>query len=140
LKRIAFAAVLIAASFSARVSAAPLSSTRCESWLWSFVYANGGDTYDAINEYLGDKVQMMNPVNMADAVTCECMLDKRLNVQEAADRVIKVEEAGLYAVKPVGGTMSPKDQRFRQAFQKWVAGHGPRPTADGALACSYVRD
>jgi hypothetical protein len=114
-----------------------VSVQSCKAYLWAYSY-NQDQYWDAVVDYAGEKVENMNPPNIIDAVACECKLHGS-TIGSAVTSVIAASRAGLYPNIPVGGTMSPADSRWREAFERWIKGNGPRPRSSGHLACDYRR-
>ena len=94
-----------------------------------------GTLVDRIIDYIDDKVQNLNPPNIMDAVACECKLHGTETIGTAVTQVISSNQHGLYPLIPIGGTASPEEQEWGNAFTNWMSGRGPRPRQNGHNAC-----
>ena len=92
--------------------------------------------YDAI---IDANTSDVPPAPFYDAVACECRLNLRQSISEAASKAIAAANAGLNPEIPAGHNLTPKQEKEASAFANWIEGHGNRPTMAGVLACTYSR-
>jgi len=96
------------------------------------------------SESLRDDVVNLNATDLApadfyDNVACECRLDPRQTMEDAAKKAMAAINAGLWAAEPMRHDLSAQEQKEAEAFTKWIEGRGRRPTMHGLLACAYSR-
>ena len=79
------------------------------------------------------------PADFYDTVACECRLNLRQTIGQAASKAIAATNAGLWAAEPIHHELSAQESREADAFMRWMEGHGSRPTMHGILASAYSR-
>ena len=93
---------------------------------------------------LYNEIVEMNSTNIApadfyDTVACECRLNLRQTIGEAALKAIAATNAGLWAAEPMHHDLAAQEKREADAFLHWMEGRSNRPTMHGIPACAYSR-
>ena len=152
LHRIALAAavVTVPGASAAQPNFETISGMSCGAYLrdygqWSRENVTSRQTayeqrLNAISDYVGQRVENMNRPNVLDSIACECKLQGHQTVEEAVTKVIGANKLGLVPVTPLGGTATRDEQRWRNAFARWIRQEGRLPPRlKGRLACDYIR-
>lgn len=75
--------------------------------------------------------------NFYDTVACECRLNLKQTIRQAASKAIAATNAGLWAAVPVTHDLTAQENKEAEAFTHWMIGRGSRPKMHGLSACTY---